>query len=90
MHVRRDFFGEQVGRGAYRIPVRSQHALGNTMVLELTKGPFIDDRVVVGIVEKAWSNPGLRDERDQTLRASSDRMSTRKVEQHRRREEEQK
>ena len=86
-HVRGVFAGEQVGRGAYRVPVRLQHALGNTMILELTKGPFIDDRVVVGVVEKARGNPGLRDERDQISQTSPDRISTRKVEQHRREEE---
>lgn len=39
-----------------------QRALSDWTWLELTKSPFIDDCVVVGVVEKAGSNPRLHNE----------------------------
>ena len=69
-------------KGAYGVPVVLQCGLSNRTRLELTEGPFIDDGVVVGVVEQAWSDPGLRNECRQCFRTSADtRFFTGKVEQ---------
>jgi len=48
--------------GAYGVPMVLQFGLSNQTRLQLTEGPFVDDGVVVGVVEQAWGDPGLRND----------------------------
>ena len=52
--------------------MKLQGTLSDQPWLKLTKGPFIDDGVVVSVVEKAGRDPRLCDECCQTFRELSD------------------
>ena len=62
------------GKSSYSVPVKLQRVLSDRTWLKLAKSPFVDDSVVVGVVEKTWSNPGLQIECRQTFRDSFDTL----------------
>lgn len=60
------------------VPMVLQCGLSNRTRLELTEGPFVDDGVVVGVVEQAWGDPGLQDKPTAQIYASNLLRSIRK------------
>jgi len=53
---------------AYGLPMLLQLSQGHGLILKLAEGPFVDNFVVAGVVEKTGGNPRLHNEYRQTPR----------------------